>query len=73
MKIHRITQASLLIAALAAAAAPGGCVPTVAAPRIPAFKGVPGAPYGDEMVVPETASPMLREAPEGIKPAELVK
>ncbi len=72
MKIHRITQASFLIAALAAAAL-GGCVPKVAAPRIPAFKGAPGAPYGDEMVAPETASSMLREAPEGIKPSELVK
>ncbi|MEI6633606.1 MAG: hypothetical protein WCP22_07290 [Chlamydiota bacterium] len=72
MKTHRVTQALLLIAALAAAAL-GGCVPRVAAPRIPAFKGVPGAPYGEEIVVPETASPMLREAPEGIKPSELVK
>jgi hypothetical protein len=73
MKIHRITQASLLIAALAAAAALEGCVQKVAAPRIPAFKGGPGAPFGDEMVVPETAPSMLREAPEGIKPSELVK
>lgn len=73
MKTPRIVQASLLIAALAAAAAMEGCVPKVAAPRIPAFKGLPGAPYGDEVVVPETASSMLREAPEGIKPSELIK
>lgn len=68
MKNPRIAHALLL----AAAAALAGCAPKAVAPRIPAFRGGPGAPFGEEAVLPEPPPPPLREAPEGI-PREFVK
>lgn len=73
MKTLRIAQASILVVSLASAAALGGCAPKAMAPRIPSFKTGPGAPFGDETVLPEPAPSMLREAPDEIAPPPLVK
>lgn len=72
MKEHRVAKEWFLFAAVAAAAS-GGCVPQTAAPRIPAFKTGPTAPFGDELIVPETTGSMLREAPDDVKSPDFVK
>jgi hypothetical protein len=49
-----------------------GCVTPVMAPRIPAMKRGPGAPFGVETGIPEPAMP-LKEAPEGVRPSSVIK
>ncbi|HOE26203.1 MAG: hypothetical protein IT574_00375 [Candidatus Aureabacteria bacterium] len=72
MKQFRISRPRLFLATVAAAVS-AGCVPQAAAPRIPAFRTGPSAPFGDELVVPETAGSMLREAPDDVVSPSFVK